>query len=232
MAKQAKARLSASQAVDEAVSWETERLVATRRSERTAWIVAALAGVMALAAVIALAGLTPLKEVSPFVIRVDKATGIVDVVSGMKQAPNTYANAVTRYFAARYVDARESYSKALAPTNYNRVGLMSDGRVAKIYFGEFSPQNPQSPLRVHGDSGLVAAEIISISFLDADLLSVRFTKTVTRDNRPPVTTHWIATIKYRYSKAPMKESDRLVNPLGFQVTEYRVTPETVGRTEG
>lgn len=227
MAKQGKA----AQVVSEGVSWETERLVSARRSARAAWYVAAVACFVAVVAVVALAGLTPLKQVTPFVIRVDQATGVPDVVSGMKDAPNTYANAVTRYFAARYIYAREGYSRALAATNYNRVGLMSDGRVAKTYFTEFSPQNPQSPLKIYGNNSLVDAGVVSISFLDKDLLSIRFTKTVTKDNQPAVTTHWIATMKYRYSKAPMKESDRLVNPLGFQVTEYRVTPEVVGGSD-
>lgn len=227
MAKQVKA----SRIVDEAVTWETERLVAMRRSARTAWYVAGVACFIALAAVVAVAGLTPLKQVTPFVIRVDNGTGIVDVVSGMKDAPNTYATAVTRYFAARYIYAREGYSRNLAATYYNRVGLMSDGNVARNYFTEFSPQNPQSPLKIYGNNASVTADIVSISFLDADLLSVRFTKTVSKDNQPAVTTHWIATMKYRYSKSPMKESDRLVNPLGFQVIEYRVTPEVVGGSE-
>lgn len=228
MAKQVNA--SRQPGATEAMSWETERIVAMRRSARTAWYVASAACVVAVVAVIAVAGLTPLKQVEPFVIRVDNATGIVDVVSDMKDAPKTYANAVTRYFAARYIYAREGYSRPLASTYYNRVGLMSDGRVAQAYFAEFAPQNPQSPLHLYGDSASVKAGIVSISFLDKDLLSIRFTKTVTKANQPPAITHWISTMKFRYSKAPMKESDRLVNPLGFQVTEYRVAPEVVGGT--
>ena len=32
---------------------------------------------------------------------------------------------------------------------------------------------------------------------------------------------WAAQIRYRYSGEPMSLEDRLANPLGFQVIEYR-----------
>ena len=38
-------------------------------------------------------------------------------------------------------------------------------------------------------------------------------------------TDWVATVSFAYSKAPMLESDRLKNPLGFQVATYRADPE-------
>ena len=35
----------------------------------------------------------------------------------------------------------------------------------------------------------------------------------------------IATVGFEYVNAPQKEEDRSVNPLGFQITSYRVDPE-------
>ena len=36
---------------------------------------------------------------------------------------------------------------------------------------------------------------------------------------------WVAILSFRYTDAPMSVSDRLTNPLGFQVTRYRKDPE-------
>ena len=224
----AKKKTAAEDHVEQAISWETDRLVAAHRSTRRAWLAAGAGWVMALVAIIAIAGLTPLKRTEPFVVRVDQATGIVDVVSALKDAPDTYDAAVTRYFAARYIYAREGYSRRLASNYYRRIGLMSNGPVAQAYFKAFSPQNPDSPLNVYGTRTQVQAEVVSTSFISKKLLSVRFTKTIKYSNRPAVVSHWIATMAFRYVKAPMRESDRLVNPLGFQVTEYRVAREVVG----
>ena len=81
----------------EAASWDADRVAASERGVRTAWRVAVGACVLAVAAIFALVLLMPLKRVDPFVIRVDNATGVVDVVpvfAGQASMPEV----VTRYF--------------------------------------------------------------------------------------------------------------------------------------
>jgi type IV secretion system protein VirB8 len=51
-------------------------------------------------------------------------------------------------------------------------------------------------------------------------------RTVTRGNDVR-TTHWVATLTFSYVNAPMSSTDRLVNPLGFVVSEYRADPEAI-----
>lgn len=68
----------------EVLSWETHRVLELERAKTTAWRIATVSTVVAFAAVMAVVGMTPLKTVKPFVIRVDNATGIVDVVSELK----------------------------------------------------------------------------------------------------------------------------------------------------
>src|SRR4051812_18284661 len=82
-------------------TWEQDRLLAADRSRRIAWVTAGVASLLAVVSVGAVAALTPLKTVEPFVIRVDSATGIVDVVNAFDNAREIYDEAVTRYFAAR-----------------------------------------------------------------------------------------------------------------------------------
>ena len=38
---------------------------------------------------------------------------------------------------------------------------------------------------------------------------------------------YVATVTYRFVETPMKESERLINPRGFTVTNYRVDEETI-----
>ena len=68
----------------------------------------------------------------------------------------------------------------------------------------------------------------AISFV-GDMAQVRFEKRVVPvkgdlDKQIPVQ-KMIATISFEYKNEPTQEKDRLVNPLGFQVTSYRVDPE-------
>src|SRR5262249_10555775 len=93
---------------NDSISWDTDRVLRTQHSERTAWWVAGAGWFCAIAGLAALMLLMPLKGVEPFVIRVDNTTGIVDVVpvysGGAAMEP-----AVTRYFLTHYITVCERF---------------------------------------------------------------------------------------------------------------------------
>ena len=212
-----------------AKGWETDRVTAAHRGERRAWWVAGAAILVAVASSLAILGLTPLKTVEPFVVRVDKATGVVEAVAKLNATSRTETEAVNKYFVSKYVRAREEFSSELAPVNYKTVALMSAGPVGQQYFEWFKPENPQSPLKVYGTTAKVVVRVLNVSFLSPTIASVRYERTVrANDGSAPVRTTWLATVTFRYSNAPMTEDDRLVNPIGFEVTDYRNDPEVGG----
>lgn len=211
---------------DKARRFDQDRLIQIERSSRIAWAIAIVASVIAGASVFAVAGLTPLKTVEPFVVRVDNSTGIVDVVSALSSAPGTYDEAITRYFAAKYVRAREGYVWSEAEQNFRTASLLStqpeQARFAALYRGN----NPKSPQNLYGSGATARIRIASISLINANVVSVRYQRTITRGDEVR-TSHWVATLTFAYVSAPMSSVDRLVNPLGFVVSEYRADPETI-----
>jgi type IV secretion system protein VirB8 len=209
----------------EAKSWESSRVHQLERSNRTAWTVAIAGGVIGLASVIAVAALTPFKETELRVIRVDNATGIVDVVNALKDGKENYGEAVNKYFIQWYVRYREGYSKDLAEEYYYATGLMSGSVEQQRYFEAFNPKNPRSPINVYGPYAKVKVSIKSTSFISPTVALVRYTKMIERGTDRPELSHWAATVTFRYTKAPMTERDREINPLGFQVVDYRNDPE-------
>lgn len=213
---------------ENARTWEQDRLLSAYRSRRLAWIAASVASAVAIAAVGAVAALTPLKTVQPFVIRVDNSTGIVDVVSALDNARETYDEAVTKYFAARYVRAREGFQSAEAREAFQEVSLLSGPPEQVRFATSYSGKNPESPQVVFGRSAVARINIKSISALNKNVVAVRYLREVRRGEEVK-TTHWIATLTYQYAKAPASTGERLLNPLGFTVTEYRSDPETVSQ---
>lgn len=211
---------------DKARRFDQDRLMQVERSNRIAWSIAVVSGIVAAVAVFAVAGLTPLKTVEPFVVRVDNSTGIVDVVSALTSTAGTYDEAVTKYFAAKYVRAREGYVWSEAQENFRTIALLStqaeQTRFAALYRGS----NPQSPQNTYGRGATARIDIASISLINQNVVSVRYMRTITRGEEVR-TTHWVASITYSYANAPMSSTDRLVNPLGFVVSEYRADPEEV-----
>ncbi|WP_331375366.1 virB8 family protein [Sinorhizobium chiapasense] len=211
---------------DKARRFDQDRLIQVERSARIAWTITIAASVLAAASVFAIAGLTPLKTVEPFVVRVDNSTGIVDVVSALTSTAGTYDEAVTKYFGAKYVRAREGYVWSEAEENFRTVALLStqpeQTRFAALYRGS----NPESPQNTYGRGATSRINIVSIALINANVASVRYTRTVTR-GEDVKTTHWVATLTFAYVNAPMSSTDRLVNPLGFAVSEYRADPEAI-----
>jgi type IV secretion system protein VirB8 len=200
-----------------------EDLVANgRRAVRVAQLTALAAVGVAVLEAGALMALLPLKTVEPFVIRVDNSTGIVDVVSALT-GPQTYDDQVKRYFAAKYVQGREGFVASEAEPTFKTVTLMSAAAEQQRFVDGYRGSNPQSPQVVFkGATSRVAVR--SISMLSKNVVAVRYLRTVTRGEEVK-TTHWIATLTINFSGEAMSSGDRLINPLGFQVVDYRADPE-------
>jgi type IV secretion system protein VirB8 len=211
----------------EARTWDHDRLAAAYRSRRLAWIVAGVAGGLACASVAAIAALTPLQTVEPYVVRVDRTTGAVDVLRGLSgPQPMSYDEAVTKSFLATYVRARESWLPPAAEANFRQVSIMSTPEEQQRWALAFRPTNPASPQVAYGPAADAQVSIRAITFVAPGVANVRFHRAVRRGGQLEES-DWIATAAFAYTKAPMGEADRLRNPLGFQVASYRADPEVV-----
>ena len=211
---------------EKARRFDQDRMIRLERSARIAWFMAIAASVLATASIVALAGLTPLKTVEPFVVRVDNSTGIVDVVSALTSTAGTYDEAVTKYFAARYVRAREGYVWSEAEENFRTVSLLSTSPEQNRFTALYRGGNPDSPQNIYGRNASSRVSIVSISLISGNVASVRYMRTITRGDEVQAT-HWVATLTFSYVNAPMSSTDRLVNPLGFVVSDYRSDPEVI-----
>jgi type IV secretion system protein VirB8 len=138
--------------------------------------------------------------------------------------PHTYDDAVNRYFIAQYVRLREGWLNDAARENAYTVMLMSQqAEAAAIWLVESSNKN--APSNVYGDGGYVSISIRSISYLSPTVAQVRFSKIITMGQNTPVAQNWNAILTFKYTTAPEHEKDRTINPLGFQVVNYRSDPE-------
>lgn len=216
--------------LEESRGLERDYLDELVRSRRAAWRVAAAAGVLVILALGAVVAVMPLKRVDAFVLRVDNATGGVDVVTTLRDAQTTYGEAVDKYFLNKYVLNRESYDYDTVQTAYDTTVLLSSPEVQREFLAVFD--GPTARDKVLSNHTRVMVRVRSITpGTSKNTAVVRFSTTRKQLNGAvEAEENLVATIGFRYVGAAMREQDRLVNPLGFQATSYRVDPEVVGGT--
>jgi type IV secretion system protein VirB8 len=211
----------------QAASWAADIHGSLRASRRAAWIIAGTAVAVAVLEAAALAALAPLKTVVPYTILVDRQTGYVQTVQGLKPGPLTEDAAVTQSFLVQYVIARETFDAADLRENYRKVMLWTADNARSAYQQDMAKTNPNSPLVVNTPTTIVSTTIKSVSLLTPTTALVRF-ETLRRDGGASMgeVRNYTAVLAFRYTGAPMRMEDRFTNPLGFQVVSYRRDAES------
>jgi len=200
---------------------------------RNRWcLVGVIALILAATQALALIFLTPLKTVEPYVLQVDNKSGMTNVLKPLRDGKEnslTEEEAVTKSFIVKYVIARETYDPQDLNRNYDLVLLMSSPTEAKKFEDIVANGNPSSPVERFKNTTTRTVRISSVSFLDQKkkTAQVRFITSETGRNRQTKEDYWVSILTFRYINAPMDESDRLSNPLGFQIISYRTDQEII-----
>jgi type IV secretion system protein VirB8 len=214
-------------------NWETERVADLKKSKKTAWAVAGLLGVVALASVIALALLTPLRRTVPYLIKQDAQTGNVEVLQSFDNRVIGNQEVLNKYWARRYVLAREQYNWYLVAADYDTVAATTDPVIFKEYGDQFLGEKGLD--KVFGDFTERKIKILSIapSPTNASQMVVRFERTtISKGVVVEAPTVFVANMTFRYNpNAYASEAELIRNPMGYQVFSYRRDVEVLGNSE-
>ncbi len=208
----------------EAASWDHDRMTELVKSRRTAWIAASVASGVAAVLAVGFVVLLPLKTVEHSLVRVDSSTGIVDQVVKLKDAQASYDEVMTKFFLRRIVILRETYTRGQLQSNYDQSVLFTAPQARNQLKAAFSFENSDGPYKRYGELGTASVQFVNISFLARNIAQVRFIRTDAKGGSE-FNSRWVATVEYRYVSQPASEDARGVNPLGFQVVNYRLDPE-------
>ena len=227
-------------AVGKAVNYEVTIADLARRSERRAWWVAGASVLMSLILAGGYFYFLPLKEKVPYLVMADAYTGTATVARLRGDWNNnqiTASEAINKSNVSHYILAREGYDLALLNLrDWATVFTMSESDVASAYRAENAANNPKSPYSVYGRTHVVRVKILSIQLIreqpDATPTgaTARFQRTLYEKSSGQVTPlpTRFATLMFRYEpNLGLSEEDRLLNPLGYRVTSYRVENELV-----
>ena len=209
----------------EARRWDEDRIAYQKKLFKYSIFFTIIFALTTISAVIGIVILGNNKTVVPFLIKVDNATGIVEPVTRLSGI-YTPQEAISRYFVVRYVLARENYSKFDITAAAETLRTMSSENTYRELAKTLNFRSENSPYKLYGETGKASIAIKSIVFRGS-IASIRYRKDAIYSNGQENHSHWLATLEFKYTGMPLSESDRLINPLGFVVTNYRNDPEIV-----
>jgi type IV secretion system protein VirB8 len=192
-----------------------------QKSRRNAWVVAWIMIVVCAAQAAAIALLLPLKDVVPYTLLVDRQTGYLEMARGVTLGSLPEDQAVVQSFIAQYVLARETFDAADYEERYRRVALWSVDAARDDYVRLYQPGAPGNMLADLRPDTVVTVVVKNVELIDRSGARVRFELTRRDPGLEPQRSEWQAIAAFRFTGAPMRMEDRLINPLGFQVTSYR-----------
>lgn len=221
------------------MDFESSVVSMVKRSERRAWMVAMGSMVLTLLMGGAIAYMLPLKEKVPYLVTVDlkRSTSTISPLRDNIAATGIYASeALNRSHVARFVQAREGYDyDTINEYDWEYVASMSNDAVKNLFVKQFDGTN-NSPEKRWGRNTAIRVQVTSIVLngLDEERgarptgATVRFEKWKfdKGTGKSEFLSSHVATMSFEY-KTNLKMSDklRLRNPLGFQVTAFRVDDE-------
>lgn len=214
---------------------ERDLLTQLLQSRRIAWRVAIGFGIVAILATVATIAMEPFKKAPPQLwgVRVNEATGDIENFTKLSDPRQTYGDRLARYFINQYMLMCEGYDFNTIQLMYDRCGLFSAPDVQDVYQKKFTDYkeldgSEHLPLdKLYGNWGTVKVNVRQISLGPKNSAVVRFTTTTTMPNKPVIQQHLIATLGYQYVNSNLTEAIVRENPLGFQVTSYKIDVEVL-----
>ena len=221
------------------MDFESNVITMVKRSERRAWIVAFCSMAVTVCLVVSIAYMLPLKEKVPYLVTVDlkRSTSTVSHLRDNVAATGIYASeALNRSHVARFVRAREGYDyDTINEHDWEYVAAMSNDQVKGLFVKQFDGTD-NSPEKKWGRNFAIRIKVNSIVFNGLDeergarptAATVRFEKwkfDKSTGKSEYLSSH-VGTLRYEYkANLRMEDNLRLRNPLGFQVTAFKVDDE-------
>ena len=132
-----------------------------------------------------------------------------------------------KHFVAQYIKAREGYYYDMLNQDYIFVQLLSTPEIAESYRQIYTGDNARDTRL--GNATQVEVQIISIVLGEsagAKTATARINlKTTNKNSKAENMATKVITLTYTYQTAQVDEENRLLNPLGFKVSNYRVDEE-------
>ena len=160
------------------------------------------------------------KSLEPYVIEVEKRTGVATVVDQLTAENFTGDQMIRRYFINKFVQAASGYnSRTYSIEDIDKVRLLSSPAV-------YSDFRNRINARALGNDSRISVRIKSIQFTSSNTAQIRILRQIDMPDTPTKNVDEVITMNFFFApNANLSMEERLINPLGFQVGQYSIAEE-------
>ncbi len=157
------------------------------------------------------------KSIEPYVIELEEKSGIPTIVDQLTSQTLTADESVRKYFINQFIKAAVGYNPKTYKQDAEIVRLLSTQTVYSNFRSRINP-------RKLGTDSRISFRIKSIKFLDSSTAQIRILRNTTMSGGGGSKSE-VISMNFYFTNLTLTAEERLINPLGFQVTNLSITEE-------
>lgn len=202
-------------------SWYANRYQIVVVQRNILLILAAFLVVAMTAAIIFVKFVVSSKSLEPYVIEVDEKSGVPTIVNQMTTQTLTGDEAIRKYFINQFVQSAVAYDPKTYKGDAEKVRLLSTQGI----YADFRSRINTKDL---GTDSRIEVRIKSMQFPDPSTAQIRILRTINSKGAPAQSKDEVITMNFYFTNLTLTTEERMINPLGFQVTNFVITEEIFG----
>lgn len=201
-------------------NWYEERFDKITVQRNILFVLLLILLILSIISVIVVAVIVNSRQFDPFVIQIDESTGMAKIVNPISSEILDGNEALARYFIKRYVIARETYNPVDFDTEARKIiRLLSTSSIFWNYLG-YIKNKEIDPTIMYGQKNTTFLIVKSWTKLDSKRYMLRFSINETAGDKRVF--NKLVVVDFEYVPMKLTEAERDINPIGFQVKNYRV----------
>ena len=160
------------------------------------------------------------KAAAPYLIEYNKKSGYMTIVESKSKKEYTAQQAVKESMLMQYIYHREAPKLTTIEDDMNYVRVTTSANAYNNYTSNISKDI--SALRTAGQFAKFEIKVNSMSYLAANRVSIKITKNLVAEDKIVSTMDYNIIASFNFADIEMPIDDLRLNPLGFQITNYRI----------
>ncbi|MFT5703129.1 MAG: type IV secretion system protein VirB8 [Rickettsiales bacterium] len=158
------------------------------------------------------------KSLEPYVIEVEEKSGVATIVNQLTTETLTADESIRNYFISQFIQAAVAYEPRTYKTDVEIVRLLSNQNV----YTEFRNRINSREL---GINSKIKIRIKSTKFFNSATAQVRILESFSSKEKGSYTKDKVINMSFVFTNLNLTAEERLINPLGFQVTRFLISEE-------